>query len=107
MCSSRRMVGGACRRRLFTQFAPAAVVEDSDGEPRAPSRSGARIREALDRIVAAARELLAGEGGYEQCLRDYFPALVAAHGGDAGAIWSIDGVHFPYVSKEASAVTGP
>ena len=41
----------------------------------------ARIREDLDRIVAAARELLAGSVTYEQSLRDYFPALVAAHGG--------------------------
>ena len=30
-------------------------------------------------------------------LRDYFPALVAAQGGDAGAIWSIDGVHLSYI----------
>ncbi len=50
-----------------------------------------------DRIVDAARELLGGSLTYEQSLRDYFPALLAAHGGDAGAIWSIDGVHFAYV----------
>lgn len=85
------------RYASFTQFEPAAVMQDSDGEPRTPSMSGARIRDDLDRIVATARELLAGEVTYEQCLRDYFPALVAAHGGDASAIWSIDGVHFPYV----------
>ena len=81
----------------FTQFALAPIVHDSDGEPRTPSMTGARIREDLDRIVAAARELLAGSVTYEQCLRDYFPALVAAHGGDARAIWSIDGVHLAYV----------
>jgi hypothetical protein len=81
----------------FTQFALAPVVQDSDGEPRTLSMTRARIEQDLDRIVAAARELLAGSVTYEQCLRDYFPALVAAQGGDAGAIWSIDGVHLAYV----------
>jgi hypothetical protein len=28
---------------------------------------------------------------------DYFAALLAPHGGHAGAIWSIDGVHFDYL----------
>ena len=56
-----------------------------------------RIREDLDRIVAAAGELLSGTLTYEQALRDHFAALLAAHGGDASAIWSIDGVHTAYV----------
>jgi len=73
------------------------VVPDSDGEPRTPSMTRARIEQDLDRIVGAARELLAGSVTYERCLRDYFTALVAAQGGDAGSIWSIDGVHFSYV----------
>jgi hypothetical protein len=81
----------------FTQFALAPVVPDSAGEPRTASMTRARIEDDLGRIVAAARELLAGSVTYEQCLRDYFPALVAAQGGDAGAIWSIDGVHLAYV----------
>ena len=81
----------------FTQFALAPVVKDSGGEPRTLSMTRARIEQDLDRIVAAARELLARSVTYEQCLRDYFPALVAAQGGDAGAIWSIDGVHLAYV----------
>ena len=81
----------------FTQFALAPVVQDSGGEPRTLSMTRTRIEQDLDRIVAAARELLAGSVSYEQCLRDYFPALVAAQGGDAGAIWSIDGVHLAYV----------
>lgn len=80
----------------FSQFAPATVTSDGDGAPRAPSMTGARIRDDLDRIVAAARELLDGSLSYEQSLRDYFPALRAALGGDAGAIWSIDGVHLAY-----------
>jgi hypothetical protein len=41
--------------------------------------------------------LLDGSLTYEKSLRDYFPALLAAQGGDAGAIWSIDGVHLAYV----------
>jgi hypothetical protein len=60
--------------------------------------SEARIREDLDRIVGAAGELLAGSLGYEQALRDYFRDLLAAHGGDASAIWSIDGVHAAYLA---------
>jgi hypothetical protein len=56
----------------------------------------ARIADDLPRIVAAARELVEGTLTYEQALADYVPALVAAHGGDASAIWSIDGVHAAY-----------
>ena len=77
----------------FTQFAPAAVVDDGGDGPRTPSMTAARIRDDLDRIVAAAQELLDGSLTYEQSLRDYFAALLAAYGGDASAIWSIDGVH--------------
>jgi hypothetical protein len=61
-----------------------------------PTMTTARIRDDLDRVVAATSELLEGSLTYEQSLSDYFPALIAAHGGDAGAIWSIDGVHFAY-----------
>jgi hypothetical protein len=48
--------------------------------------SRARIHEDLDRIVAATGELLNGTLTYEQSLRDYVPALLDAHGGDAAAI---------------------
>jgi hypothetical protein len=34
---------------------------------------------------------------YDQALADYFAALLAAHDGDASAIWSIDGVHLDYL----------
>jgi hypothetical protein len=85
------------RYASFTQFAPAAIIEDGDGQPRTPSMTTARIRDDLDRIVDGARELLDGSLTYERSLRDYFPALVAAHGGDAGAIWSIDAVHLAYL----------
>jgi len=30
-------------------------------------------------------------------LCDYFSGPLAAHGGDADAIWSIDGVHLGYI----------
>jgi hypothetical protein len=81
----------------FSQFDPADVVDDGDGGPRTPSMTRARVREDLDRLVAGARELLAGELGYEQALREYVRDLVAAHGGDASALWSIDGVHTAYL----------
>ena len=93
----RSIVPDAERYPSFTQFTPAAVIDDGDDGPRSPSMTGARVRDDLDRIVAAARELLDGSLTYEQSLREYFPALLAAHGGDRTAIWSIDGVHFGYV----------
>jgi hypothetical protein len=93
----RSIIPDAVSYRCFTQFSPAAVVHDGDEGLRTPSMTEARVRGDLDRIVAAARELLDGSLTYEQSLRDYFPALLAAHGGDATAIWSIDGVHFGYI----------
>jgi hypothetical protein len=71
------------RYPCFTQFDPAAIVEDGDEGPRTPSMSGARVREDLGRIVAAAEELLRGSLGYERSLKDYFAALLAAHGSEA------------------------
>jgi hypothetical protein len=82
----------------FSQFAPGFVVDDDGAGRRTPSMTAARIRDDLDRIVAAARELLDRSVSYEQSLRDYFAALLAAHGADASAIWSIDSVHRGYVS---------
>ena len=80
----------------FSQFAAPDVAPDEDG-PRTPSMTARRIREDLPRIVAAAEELVARRVPYERCLADYFRDLVAAHGGDPSAIWSIDGVHRGYV----------
>ena len=91
----------------FTQFDAAAVVNDDGDEPRTPSMTAARVRDDLDRIVAAAQELLDGSLTYEQSLRDYFAALVAAYGGDASAIWSIDGVHLAYVLALRLGEQGP
>lgn len=57
----------------------------------------ARVREDLDRLVAGARELLAGELTYERALREYFRDLHAARAGDTSVIWSIDNVHAGYL----------
>jgi hypothetical protein len=81
----------------FSQFAPELSTE---------VMSERRIEEDLDSIVAAAGELLSGTLGYEQALRDYFTELVAAHGGDASAIWSIDSVHAKYVADARPAAGG-
>jgi hypothetical protein len=81
----------------FSQFAPAAMVDDGEDGPRTPSMSRDRIGADLDAIVGAAGELLDGPLTYEQALRDYFTALLAAHDGDPSAIWSIDGVHREYL----------
>jgi hypothetical protein len=84
----RSIIPDTDRYASFSQFAPG---------PSTASMSERRIREDLDRIVAAAGELIGGTLSYEEALRDYFADLVAAHGGDASAIWSIDGVHTAYV----------
>jgi hypothetical protein len=81
----------------FSQFAPAATIDDGEDGPRTPSMSRSRFRDDLEQIVTATGELLAGSLTYEQALRDYFAALLAAHDGEAGAIWSIDGVHLQYL----------
>ncbi|MGH3939289.1 MAG: glycosyltransferase family 9 protein [Pseudonocardiaceae bacterium] len=81
----------------FSQFDPVTTVIDGDEGPRIPSMSRARIQHDLERIVVAAGELISGSLSYEQALQDYFPALLAAHHGDSSAIWSIDGVHLPYL----------
>jgi hypothetical protein len=83
----RSIVPDTARYPCFSQFE----------EPSPASMSEQRIGEDLDRIVAAAGELIAGTLSYDDALRDYFDDLVAAHGGDASAIWSIDGVHAAYV----------
>jgi len=92
----RSIVPDTERYPSFSQFAAPEVVAGEDGL-RTPSMTERRVREDLDRIVAAAHELIAGSVSYEDCLRDYFADLLAAHGGDASAIWSIDGVHVSYV----------
>ncbi len=95
----RSIIPDCERYPSFTQFDPGVVVDDDGDGPRTPSMTAARVRDDLDRIVVAARELLDGSLTYEQSLRDYFPALVAAHGEDANAIWSIDGVHLEYLPR--------
>ena len=82
----------------FTQFALAPVVQDSGGEPRTlehdahAHRTGPRPDCCCG--ARAARRL--GQPTSSACATTS-PRLVAAQGGDAGAIWSIDGVHLAYV----------
>lgn len=93
----RSVVPDTSRFGAFTQFDPAQVVDDGDDGPRTPSMSRTRIRADLDRIVAGAVELIRGEVDYDDAVRDYVRDLVAAHGGDTSAIWSLDGVHADYL----------
>jgi hypothetical protein len=83
-----------------TQFAAPAVEPGEEG-PRTPSMTERRVRDDLDRIVAAAGELISGLLPYERALDEYVAALVAAHGGDASQIWSIDGVHLAHLPGAA------
>jgi hypothetical protein len=85
----RSIIPDTGRYPSFSQFQPGLD---------AASMGERRFRDDLDRIVAAAGELLAGTLTYERALSEYFEALLAAHGGDGSAIWSIDGVHAAYIS---------
>jgi hypothetical protein len=85
------------RYPCFGQFEEVETLLDGEDGPRVPSMTRARIADDLPRIVAAAKELIAGSVTYEQALSTYFADLLDAHHGDAAAIWSIDGVHFGYL----------
>jgi hypothetical protein len=93
----RSIIPDVERYPAYSQFDPAALTEDEG--PRTPSMTRARIADDRERIAAAAGELIAGTLTYEQALADYFAALLAAHGGNADAIWSIDGVHFGFLPR--------
>ncbi len=79
----RSVIPDVERYPCFSQFAPAATIDDGEDGPRTPSMSRARILDDRERIVEAAGELLAGTVTYEQALCEYFAALLAAHDGDA------------------------
>ncbi|HJS96559.1 MAG TPA: hypothetical protein VJ741_19990 [Solirubrobacteraceae bacterium] len=94
----RSIIPDVERYPAFTQFEEPPTISDGDDGPRTPSMTLARIQDDLDRIATAAAELVDGSVTYERALAEYFNALLAAHQGDAGQIWSIDGVHAGYVA---------
>jgi hypothetical protein len=94
----RSIIPDVERYPAFTQFSEPPEVDDRDDGPRTASMTSARIQDDLSRIATAAAELVDGSLSYERALAEYFAALVAAHRGDASRIWSIDGVHFPYLA---------
>lgn len=61
-------------------------------------RSGGPLGDIGDRD--STHELLTRSVSYERWLQDYFSELLYALGGDAAAIWSIDGVHFEYLQRD-------
>ncbi|RJK97510.1 hypothetical protein [Vallicoccus soli] len=89
----RSVVPDVRRFPAYSQFGAEATVPDGDGGERVPSMVRERVQADLHRVVAAADELLRGAVPYERCLDDYVRDLVAAHGGDASALWSFDDVH--------------
>jgi hypothetical protein len=87
--------GGRWFEYFFNRVPFRSIIPDTERHPF-PSMSDERIRDDLDRIVAAAGELAAGTLDYERALREYFDELVAARG--PSGIFSIDNVHVDYVS---------
>lgn len=94
----RSIIPDVERYPAFTQFEEPPTIRDGDDGVRTPSMTLARIQDDLDRITAAAVELAGGSLSYERALAEYFGALLAAHRGDVGRIWSIDGVHLDHVA---------
>jgi hypothetical protein len=82
----------------LTQGADPPSRPDDDGSGiRTVSMTHRRFDEDLPEIVDAAAALIGRRWSYEECLAGYFPRLVAAHGGDAARIWSVDDIHRAYV----------
>ena len=74
------------------------LASDEDGEgPRTPSMSRTRIIEDLPELLEAAEELIEGRLSYDHALREHFPRLLAACGGDRSRIFSIDAIHDRYL----------
>lgn len=94
----RSIIPDVERYPSFTQFAQPPTIRDGDDGPRTPSMTWARIQDDLERIAAAAAELVDGSLGYERALAEYFSALLGAYQGDPAQIWSIDGVHLDYMA---------
>jgi hypothetical protein len=57
----------------------------------------ARVKEDLDRIVAAAEDLIDGRVSYVRALSEHFNNLMRFFKGDSTRIWSIDNVHTDYI----------
>jgi hypothetical protein len=87
------------RYPCYTGLDPLPKIEsDTDGEgPRTPSMSHTRIKEDLDRILAAADDLISGRLSYDRALEEHFENLVRFYKGDRARVWSIDNVHADYL----------
>ncbi len=79
------------------QFEAEPAPVDDDG-PRSPSMCFERVQEDLEEIVEGAARLIERRWPYETALADYFERMVKLREGRAELIWSIDGVHLPYVA---------
>jgi hypothetical protein len=93
----RSVVPDTTRFPCYSQFEADRPAPDGDDGDRIPSMTRERIGADLPRLVHAAGELLDGRVDYERCLDEYVADLVAAHGGDASALFSFDGVHLEHL----------
>lgn len=74
------------------------LVEDDDGSgKRDASMTRARVVETVPELLTAADALIHGRRGYEECLQEYFPRLLAAMDGHRECMSSWDDIHERYL----------
>jgi hypothetical protein len=93
----RSVIPDTRRFPAYTQMGEPPPLVDDDGEPRTPSMTRARIEADLPELVEAARALVEKRVRYEDALREYFPRLLAAYGGDRSRIFAFDGIDWQYI----------
>jgi len=93
------VIPDTARYPAYTQIDDPAGLADDDGEPRTPSMTRRRIEEDLPELLAAARLLIEKRLSYEDALRQYFPRLLEAYGGDRSRIFAFDGIDWAYLTE--------
>ncbi|WP_158887636.1 glycosyltransferase family 9 protein [Amycolatopsis anabasis] len=80
----------------YTAFGPDPEPVEDDG-PRSPSMSAARIESDVDELVEATARIVEGRWDYETAMTDHFRRLTALYDGHTEWMYSVDGVHLPYL----------
>jgi hypothetical protein len=74
------------------------TLDDDGSGDREAAMTRSRIDSVLPALVPAARMLLSGTKSYEDCLADYFPALLRAMHGDLSKVGSWDDIHTRFLA---------